>query len=81
MHLNFPWSVERLRKKSCTRVSSVLPGPPTPALGFQKCRIVDPRDLMEDTFLVHSALGHQVMEMGVISNGLFPSFLPDCIGF
>jgi len=31
-------------------------------------RVVDPRDLMEDARLVHSALGHQVMEMGVEIN-------------
>jgi len=28
-------------------------------------RVVDPRDLMEDARLVHAALGHQEMEVGV----------------
>ncbi|MCX6563162.1 MAG: hypothetical protein NTU60_06105 [Candidatus Aminicenantes bacterium] len=31
-------------------------------------RVVDPRDLMEGTPLVHAALGHQVMERGVEIN-------------
>jgi len=37
-------------------------------------RVVDPRDLMEDARLVHSTLGHQVVQMGVeidaVSEGL-----------
>jgi hypothetical protein len=32
---------------------------------FSQSRVVDPRDFMEETRLVHPALGHQEMEMGV----------------
>jgi hypothetical protein len=35
---------------------------------LRQARVVDPGDLMEDTYLVHSALGHQEMEVGVEIN-------------
>jgi len=35
---------------------------------ISETRVVDPRDLMKDTFLVRPALGRQVMEMGVEIN-------------
>jgi hypothetical protein len=48
------------------RVQNLLADKPRKDLAgedLSKTRVVDPRDLVEDTFLVHSALGHQRMEM------------------